>query len=194
MDDERVLNSEVYPIDLMKEYPVHSILDIGGGGEGVIGKLYGKSVVAIDIRRDELEACENESIKIVMDATNMHFLDHTFDIVTSFYSMMYMTTATQEKVMNEVFRVLKPGGIFELWDLEIPPYDGTIKDIFVANLSVKLEGVSEIINVGYGVLMDDNGQNENTLKQLAIKSGFIPFDREFESGHFNLKFEKKNYL
>lgn len=194
MDDERVLNSTVYSVDLLKEYPVHSILDIGGGGEGIIGKLYGRSAVAIDIRKDELEACENESIKLVMDATNMCFLDCTFDIVTSFYSMMYMTVATQEKVMQEVFRVLKPGGIFEIWDLIIPPYDGTIKDIFVANLSVKLEGVSEVISVGYGVLMDENGQNENTLAQLAIKSGFILFDREFESGHFNLKFEKMNCL
>ena len=32
-----------------------SILDIGGGGEGVIGRLYGRQVVAIDNRQEELD-------------------------------------------------------------------------------------------------------------------------------------------
>ena len=32
-----------------------SVLDIGGGGEGIIGRLYGKNVTAIDIRQEELD-------------------------------------------------------------------------------------------------------------------------------------------
>lgn len=32
-----------------------SILDIGGGGEGVIGLLYGSQVTAIDNRQEELD-------------------------------------------------------------------------------------------------------------------------------------------
>lgn len=32
-----------------------SILDIGGGGEGVIGQLYGQQVVAIDKLQEELD-------------------------------------------------------------------------------------------------------------------------------------------
>ena len=31
------------------------MLDIGGGGEGVIGRLYGRQVVAIDNRQEELD-------------------------------------------------------------------------------------------------------------------------------------------
>ena len=31
------------------------ILDIGGGGEGIIGRLYGPQVIAIDYRQDELD-------------------------------------------------------------------------------------------------------------------------------------------
>lgn len=30
------------------------IVDLGGGGEGVIGQLYGNRVVAIDVKQDEL--------------------------------------------------------------------------------------------------------------------------------------------
>ena len=47
------------------------VLDIGGGGEGVIGRLKGKDVVAIDIRRDELEEAVEGPLKIVMDARDL---------------------------------------------------------------------------------------------------------------------------
>ena len=32
-----------------------AILDVGGGGEGVIGRIYGPRVVAIDNRQEELD-------------------------------------------------------------------------------------------------------------------------------------------
>ena len=32
---------------------VGRILDIGGGGEGIIGRVYGQSVTAIDCRQEE---------------------------------------------------------------------------------------------------------------------------------------------
>ena len=48
------------------------ILDIGGGGEGVIGQLKGENVVAIDLKENELEsglkAGDTKSLKIAMDA------------------------------------------------------------------------------------------------------------------------------
>ncbi|MDH5201498.1 MAG: hypothetical protein OEW93_11465, partial [Candidatus Bathyarchaeota archaeon] len=47
------------------------ILDIGGGGEGIIGKLNGRQVVSIDLSAGELEETDNESLKIVMDATDL---------------------------------------------------------------------------------------------------------------------------
>src|SRR5512136_2785483 len=50
------------------------ILDVGGGGEGIIGKLNGKQVVSIDTSEEELEETKNESLKIVMDATDLKFI------------------------------------------------------------------------------------------------------------------------
>jgi len=44
------------------------ILDIGGGGEGVIGKLKGEQVIAIDSSKRELEEAAAGPLKIVMDA------------------------------------------------------------------------------------------------------------------------------
>ncbi|UCD06465.1 MAG: methyltransferase domain-containing protein, partial [candidate division WOR-3 bacterium] len=76
------------------------ILDIGGGGEGIIGRLNGKQVVAIDTRFDELQETKNDSLKIVMDATDLKFLPSTFDAATSFFSLMYIKKGHHLKVFE----------------------------------------------------------------------------------------------
>jgi hypothetical protein len=55
---------------VLPDFPAQGlILDIGGGGEGVIGQLKGKQVVAIDLSRQELDEAPGEPLlKIVMDA------------------------------------------------------------------------------------------------------------------------------
>ncbi|TFG72017.1 MAG: hypothetical protein E4H27_03460, partial [Anaerolineales bacterium] len=42
------------------------ILDIGGGGEGIIGKLKGRQAIAIDSSKRELEEAAPGPLKIVM--------------------------------------------------------------------------------------------------------------------------------
>ena len=77
-------------ITLNKEFN-GKILDIGGGGEGVIGRLYTNQVVAIDIRQDELDEAPPGFEKILMDATHLKFSDNSFDHVTSFYLTLWKT-------------------------------------------------------------------------------------------------------
>ena len=66
------------------------ILDIGGGGRGVIGTLKGEQVIAIDPSRRELEGAPAGPLKIVMDATDLQFLDGAFSAATSFFTLMYI--------------------------------------------------------------------------------------------------------
>jgi len=61
------------------------ILDIGGGGEGIVGKLNGGQVVAIDISKRELLETQNEALKVIMDATELKFLPKSIDVCTSFF-------------------------------------------------------------------------------------------------------------
>ena len=61
------------------------ILDIGGGGEGIIGKLNGKHVIAVDTVERELEETHDEALKITMDATDLKFLLNSFDVRTTFF-------------------------------------------------------------------------------------------------------------
>jgi len=67
MIDQQVVEIEPFKVDGF-------ILDIGGGGEGIIGRLNGEQVVAIDKRLDELEETDNDALKIVMDESFLGFL------------------------------------------------------------------------------------------------------------------------
>ena len=93
------------------------ILDVGGGGEGVIGQLKGKQVVAIDPNRRELEEAADGPLKIVMDAGNMMFLDDAFEVVTSFFTLMYIKGSEHKKIFEEAYRVLESKGRLLIWDV-----------------------------------------------------------------------------
>src|SRR5579862_8230306 len=83
------------------------ILDIGGGCRGTIGRIKPKQVVAIDISPRELKEAPSDLLKIVMDASDLKFLDNSFPTVTAYYSLMFMKPDIHEKVFAEVFRVLR---------------------------------------------------------------------------------------
>lgn len=61
-----------------------SILDIGGGGEGIIGRIYRDNVIAIDNRQEELDEAPDCCEKQLMNATNLLFTNEYFDNVTFF--------------------------------------------------------------------------------------------------------------
>ncbi len=66
------------------------VLDIGGGGEGVIGQLAPDQVVSIDPSREELEQAPAGPLKVVMRAENLTFTDASFTTATLFYTLMYI--------------------------------------------------------------------------------------------------------
>jgi ubiquinone/menaquinone biosynthesis C-methylase UbiE len=146
------------------------ILDIGGGGRGVIGELKGEQVIAIDPSKRELEGAAAGPLKIIMDAMDLQFLDEIFSTATSFYTLMYIKGADHEKVFSEVFRVLTPGGRFLIWDAVFPPRFDEEKDIAVFPLTVKLP--DEEIDAGYGVLWPEEGRDLSHYIQLAESVGF----------------------
>jgi ubiquinone/menaquinone biosynthesis C-methylase UbiE len=146
------------------------ILDIGGGGEGIIGRLNGKKVIAIDPRAEELEETKNDSLKIVMDATDLKFLPSSFDIATSFFSLMYIKDDYHLKVFKEVHRVLKDDGRFFIWDVRIPSKSTDKTILFIVPLEIFLPG--EKIETGYGTPWDPRGQDLEYFKRLASQTGF----------------------
>jgi len=156
-----------HQIDLRSIELIGRILDIGGGGEGIISRHAGERVIAIDRLKEELEESPDIGTKIVMDATDMKFLDNTFDNATCFYSLMFMNEKTVEKCLTEAYRVLKPGGFLWIWDTEIP--DHVAEDIYVVQLGVTL--AKEEISTGYGIRWN-RGQSADYLSNICTKIGF----------------------
>ncbi|MBU1049666.1 methyltransferase domain-containing protein [Candidatus Bipolaricaulota bacterium] len=160
------------------------ILDLGGGGEGVIGQLRGRQVVAIDTRRQELEECASGPLKVVADATDLPFLDNAFDAITAFFFLMYVPAAGRASVLREARRVLRQGGVFHIWDAEIPPRDGRTQQLFV--VPVRAELPDRTIQTGYGVRWDGSELSVDAVAQLAQEAGFTVDKITRAGAHFQL--------
>lgn len=160
------------------------ILDLGGGGEGVIGQLRGRQVVAIDHRQDELEDCAPGPIKVVADATDLPFLDASFDTATAFFFLMYVPAEDRSAVLNEAFRVLRPGAKLHVWDAMIPVRGDRTQDLFV--VPVKAELPSKIIQTGYGVPWNGREMSPDSIIRAANEAGFTLVDATEEGETFHL--------
>ena len=166
------------------------ILDIGGGGEGIIGILKGRDVIAIDLIEEELEEAPPGPLKIVMDARDLLFLDGTFATATAFFSLMYLKSRRdQQKVLEEVLRVLQPGGQFLIWDVSVPQRpEGEEKDIYVARLSV---GVGDrTIGTGYGQRWPSETRDLAFYLDLAAEVGFRVVEQREDERLFFLRLQK----
>lgn len=141
----------------IKKNLVGSILDIGGGGDCVIGQIYGNKVIAIDNIQEELDEAPNCCEKRLMDATALAFADSSFDYVTFFYSLMYMSAETQAKALKEAVRVLKPGGSLYIWDTDIR---SAYPEPFIIDLDIVSDRIS--IHTSYGIVKKDP-QNSNMI-------------------------------
>lgn len=185
--EERYSHTNMQYVNLKRFDFVDTILDIGGGGDGVIGLLYGKKVIAIDKLEEELLETNNDAVNIVMDACNLDFSSKKFDMVTFFYSLMYMNKTTKDQALKEAMRVLKPGGRLEIWDTEVPEFLENNKDIQVADISINIDGIK--LKTSYGVRIEDKQQ---TLKSISLilkkySDSIITPKKEGQAFHIILK-------
>lgn len=164
------------------------ILDIGGGGEGIIGLLKGQQVIAIDINKRELQEAPPGPLKIVMDARDLKFLDHSFATATVFFTFMYIKTSDHQIVFEELHRVIEPGGRLLIWDVVFPARIDKKKDIAVFPLKIKLP--KEQILTGYGVKWPEEERGLNHYIQLAEKVGFKAYAQKEHGSWFFLALKK----
>ena len=95
----------------------NTVLDLGSGTGAAFDQLLNYETTAIDPDKKmlELNAFEN---KVLGSAENLPFEDNCFDNV--FCSFVWRNVSDTNKALNEVFRVLKPGGKFVLLDMTRP--------------------------------------------------------------------------
>lgn len=161
-----------------------SILDIGGGGEGVIGQLYGQQVVAIDKLQEELDEAPCVCKKLRMDAADLRFEDASFDHVTFFFSLMYMNAIVQQQAIREAARVLKSGSTLYIWDAEIAT---AYPDPFCVDLDIAIG--EKQIHTTYGVVKQ-GGQTRDSIEALCISAGLKLRQRTAQGGLFYMEFAK----
>jgi len=147
------------------------VVDIGGGGEGMIAKTCGMETVCVDINKREIgEARSRGAVAnwVLCNACSMPFRNGTFDVVTFFFSLMYIKTFERKHaVMVEAKRVLKSHGLLYLWDATIRE-EPDLSVVFVeANLP---DG--EKIYTGYGVKGKEKEQTLELINKLALEAGF----------------------
>jgi ubiquinone/menaquinone biosynthesis C-methylase UbiE len=164
------------------------VIDIGGGGEGIIGQLKGSQVIAIDPKKRELENSADGPLKIIMDARELKFLDCTFQSATAFYSLMYMSEEIQKVVLSEVHRVLKTSGEMRIWDISLlQPFDRT-KRGFIVPLEVKLP--DRVIETGYGNPWPENDHDISYYRQIAEETGFKVIETSINGINLEMKMQK----
>ena len=170
----------------LKRDIVGRILDLGGGGEGVIGRTYGRAVTAIDICPDELEDAPGDFERICMDARRLEFPDGCFDSVPAFCFLMYLLPEDMGAVFAEAARVLKSGGRMYVWDAV---YDCAFPEPHLAELNIDAAG--EKISTTYGVLGEGMGLSLDDVLSHAAEAGLELAGERLAGEHFYLVFKKE---
>ena len=88
----------------------------GQGGDAVYFKSLGYEVVATDYSTAALESAKSwvKGVEFlnVDTAAGLPFADQTFDVVYSHLALHYFNSEVTKKIFTDIYRVLKPGGIF----------------------------------------------------------------------------------
>ena len=94
-----------------------SVLDLGSGTGAAFDQLLNYETTAIDPDKKMLELNTFEN-KVLGSAENLPFVDNSFDNV--FCSFVWRNVSDTNKALEEVYRVLRPGGKFILLDMTRP--------------------------------------------------------------------------
>lgn len=159
-----------------------AILDIGGGGECVIGHLYGRQVMAVDKDPDALQHLPEKCTKIVSDARKLDFADGKFDHVTAFYALMDMDAQTRREVLAEAARVLRKGGLMHIWDAEFDAYPARV------HLDIALPG--QDLHADYEVLGQGKGLSLDQIRAFGEEAGLLLLMHRNNAGQISLCFQK----
>lgn len=123
-DAETVLFWELFPrtfIDRFIKLTKGKILDVGSGPgrDAFILKQGGLDVTCLDASKTMIKLAREKGLESVLgDFNEIPFPDESFDGVWAYTSLLHIPKAEIEKPLDEIRRVLKPGGIFGLGLIE----------------------------------------------------------------------------
>jgi len=155
-------------IEMAKIKPGDKVLDVGcGTGDltltakkyaGASGSAYGidASPEGIDIAGKKAKRSGSETVFEVGLIEKIAYLDATFDVVISRLVIHHLPDDLKRQGFNEIYRVLKPGGLFFLADFKPPT------NPILAHVASAL--------VGHRMMMQSNVWG---LPPMLMETGFI---------------------
>ncbi|UCH05640.1 MAG: class I SAM-dependent methyltransferase [Candidatus Thorarchaeota archaeon] len=157
------------------------IVDIGGGGEGLLSRLEKGRVCVVDIKLNKIREAQIYGAPAqwaVSDGRHLCFRTGSFDIATLWFSLGYMRDwETKELVMREIQRVLKPEGILSILGAKIICPEDRL--LFKARFMFPDGDVSQ---VGYSLAGNQNQSLTSTMIALE-DSGLVVLDSK-DNGHW----------
>ncbi len=161
------------------------VIDIGGGGEGLVSRIAGARVCAVDIRLDEIREARihgSDPQWILGDGQALPLRDSVFETATLWFSLEYLRTSdTKFRVLDEVHRVLRQGGVISVLASRVMCEE----EVFRIMIRYDLPDGS-VSQTGYGVWGGQN-QNIDTATLFLKKAGFRVTRREDNEHWFRLE-------
>lgn len=90
------------------------------------------SPVAIDKAKRRISKERYKPIFLVGDVTDLNMLDPTFDVTYDLGCFQCLQAAAQEKYIEEVYRLLKPGGTHLIWATDSTPSQMQLSPNYIA--------------------------------------------------------------
>jgi len=123
-DDETTDFWERFPrtfLDKFAELAKGAVLSVGSGPgrDGLLLKERGFTVTCLDASKEMVKLCEEKGFHSVLgDFNDMPFDEASFDGVWAYTSLLHVEKSQVHKALQEIKRVLKPGGILGLGLIE----------------------------------------------------------------------------
>jgi ubiquinone/menaquinone biosynthesis C-methylase UbiE len=155
----------------LKIDPHAKILDLCCGSGQVTGILteYSDDVTGLDVSPLSLSRAQRnvpQAKYVEALAEEMPFADAEFDLVHTSAAMHEMTRSQLEQIFTQVYRVLKPGGIFTLVDFHTPTNPLFIPGLTVFFWLFETESAWQLIATDLVQMLRDVGFSIDTTPSL----------------------------
>lgn len=165
------------------------ILDVGGGGEGLVARVAGSRVCVVDINIDKIREArihEEQANWFNCDGASLCFKSASFDMAMLWFSLGYMRSwHLKESILQEVNRVLAQEGRLSIWACRI---DCEEPGLLLRTDIVFPDGT--LSRFGFGLAGQQN-QTLDTVSKMLASSGF-QIERSHEEGYiFNIDCRKE---
>lgn len=123
-DDQTVDFWDKFPrtsLDKFIELVGKNILDVGSGPgrDAVLLREKGITVTCLDASAEMVKFCSEKGFESVLgDFNQLPFSENMFDGVWAYTSLLHVKKSEITKAIQEIYRVLKPNGIFGLGMIE----------------------------------------------------------------------------